>query len=100
MRTLREWRAIRLLSTRALAAAAGTSNKTIVQLEHGRQLPTFRTIERLSTALHVDPSEVAEFAAAIHERGVAEQIPGAASRTSRRSVPTQADSTQTGKERR
>ena len=69
MRTLREWRAARLLSTRALAAAAGTSNKTIVQIEHGRQLPTFRTMQRLCTALGVDPGEVAEFAAAIEERG-------------------------------
>ena len=69
MRTLREWRALRLLSVRALADKAGTSNKTIVQLENGKQLPTFRTMQRLSAALGVDPSEIAEFAAAIAERG-------------------------------
>ena len=69
MRTLREWRALRLLSTRALAEKAGTSNKTIVQIENGRQLPTFRTIQRLSAALGVEPTEVEEFAAAIGERG-------------------------------
>ncbi len=69
MRTLRVWRALRLLSTRALAEKAGTSNKTIVQIENGKQLPTFRTMKRLSAALEVDPLEIAEFAAAIGERG-------------------------------
>lgn len=69
MTTLREWRARRLLSSKALAEAAGVSNKTIIQLEHGRQLATFRTIQRLSTALGVSPEEVEEFAAAIGERG-------------------------------
>ena len=69
MRTLREWRALRLLSMRALAEKAGTSNKTIVQIENGRQLPTFRRIQRLSSALGADPSEIEEFAAAIAERG-------------------------------
>jgi transcriptional regulator with XRE-family HTH domain len=68
MKTLREWRAARLLSIDRLAAKAGMSNKTIVQIEHGRQLPTFRTIQRLSEALGVDPAEVEEFAAALGER--------------------------------
>ncbi|MEA2514344.1 MAG: helix-turn-helix protein [Thermomicrobiales bacterium] len=69
MKTLREWRAARLLSTKTLAAASGVSNKTIVQIENGRQLPTFRTMQRLSTALDVAPEEITEFAAAIGERG-------------------------------
>ena len=69
MKTLREWRALRLLSTKALAAKAGVSNKTIVQLENGRGLPIFRTIARISAALDVTPGEVAEFAAAIATRG-------------------------------
>ena len=69
MRTLREWRALRLLSTRALAAKAGVSNKTIVELENGRGLPIFRTISRISAALDVPPGEIAEFAAAIATRG-------------------------------
>jgi transcriptional regulator with XRE-family HTH domain len=71
VKTLREWRAERLLSTRALAALAGVSNKTIVQLEAGRQLPVFRTMRRLSEALGVAPGEIAEFAAAIATRGSA-----------------------------
>jgi transcriptional regulator with XRE-family HTH domain len=71
MKSLREWRAERLLSADALAAKAGVSNKTIVQLEHGRQLPTFRTIRRISDALGVPPSEITEFNRAIAERGKA-----------------------------
>lgn len=69
MKPLREWRAERLLSVRALALAAGVSTKTIVQLEAGRQLPTFRTMQRLTAALDVSAGEVEEFAAAVGERG-------------------------------
>jgi transcriptional regulator with XRE-family HTH domain len=68
VKTLREWRAERLLSIDRLADQAGTSNKTIVQIENGRQLPTFRTMQRVSGALNVAPAEIAEFAAAIEER--------------------------------
>lgn len=68
MMTLREWRANRLMGTKVLAARAGVSNKTIVQIEHGRQLPNFGTIQKLSQALDVEPGEVKEFAAAIQER--------------------------------
>jgi transcriptional regulator with XRE-family HTH domain len=69
MKTLREWRAERLLGVKALAAKAGVSNKTIVQIEHGAQVPSFRTIRRLSEALGVEPREVTEFAAAIEAAG-------------------------------
>ena len=69
MKPLREWRAARLMSSKALAAAAGVSNKTVIQIENGRQLPTFRTIQRITAALGVEPAEVEEFAAAIEERG-------------------------------
>lgn len=65
MQTLREWRVQRLLGVRSLAAAAGVSNKTIVEIEHGRHLPRLRTIRRLSEALEVSPSEVTEFAEAM-----------------------------------
>jgi transcriptional regulator with XRE-family HTH domain len=68
-KTLREWRAERLESSKTLAAKAGVSNKTIIEIENGRNLPTFRTMRRLSDALGVEPAEVAEFAAAIAERG-------------------------------
>ena len=69
MKTLREWRAERLESSKTLAVKAGVSNKTILEIENGRNVPTFRTMRRLSDALGVAPSEIAEFAAAIEERG-------------------------------
>lgn len=65
---LRTWRAEQLLSTRRLAAEAGTSNKTIVQIENGRQTPTFATIAKISRVLEVEPREVREFALALAER--------------------------------
>ncbi len=65
MKTLREWRRERLMSLDDLAAAAGVSNKTLVQIEHGRQVPRFRTIRRLCETLKVEPRDVAEFAAAL-----------------------------------
>jgi DNA-binding XRE family transcriptional regulator len=69
MKTLREWRAERLESSKTLATKAGVSNKTILEIENGRNLPTFRTMRRLSEALGVQPADVEEFAAAIEERG-------------------------------
>jgi transcriptional regulator with XRE-family HTH domain len=69
LKTLREWRAAQLESSKTLAAKARVSNKTILDIEHGRSMPTFRTMRRLSEALGVDPGEVEEFAAAIKERG-------------------------------
>ena len=69
MKSLREWRAERLLSTKGLAAKAGTSNATIIAVENGYHLPTFRTIRRLTDALGVAPEEVTEFAEAIAVRG-------------------------------
>jgi transcriptional regulator with XRE-family HTH domain len=65
---LRTWRAEQLLSTRRLAAEAGTSNKTIVQIENGRQTPTFATMAKISRVLQVEPREVREFALALAER--------------------------------
>ncbi len=72
MKTLRAWRAERLLGSKALAATAGVSNKTIIDIEHGRQLPRFRTIQRLRAALGVEPREVEEFARAIDLAGEGE----------------------------
>lgn len=67
-KTLRAWRAEQLLSTRRIATLSGTSNKTIVQIENGRQTPTFATIEKISRVLQVEPREVTEFALALAER--------------------------------
>ena len=69
MKPLREWRAENLWSVRDLAREAGVSTKTVNEIEHGRGVPTFRTIRRICSALKVEPSEVTEFAAAIEERG-------------------------------
>ncbi len=67
-KTLRAWRAEQLLSTRRIAVLSGTSNKTIVQIENGRQTPTFATIDKISRVLEVEPREVTEFALALAER--------------------------------
>ncbi len=64
-KALRAWRVEKLLGVKALAREAGVSNKTIVQIEHGAQMPTFRTIRRLCAALDVEPQDVTEFAAAM-----------------------------------
>ncbi len=69
MKTLREWRTEKLWSVRDLAEKAGVSTKTVVQLEHGRQRANYRTMRRVSEALGVEPGGVAEFAAAIRQRG-------------------------------
>ena len=74
MRSLREWRAERLLSTKRLSALTGVSNKTILDIEHRKRLPTFRTIQRLSGALEIEPKEVSEFAEAIARRSQATSI--------------------------
>jgi transcriptional regulator with XRE-family HTH domain len=66
--TLRAWRVEQMLSIRRLAALSGTSNKTIVQIENGRQTPTFATIEKISRVLRVEPREVTEFVLALSER--------------------------------
>jgi DNA-binding XRE family transcriptional regulator len=64
-KNLREWRQERLMSIADLAAAAGVSTKTLVQVEHGRQRPQWRTMRALCKALDVQPRDVAEFAAAM-----------------------------------
>ena len=69
MKPLRDWRTGRLLSVRDLARQAGTSDKTIIQIELGRQVPTFRTMRRISQVLGMAPEEITEFAAAIQKRG-------------------------------
>lgn len=65
MKSLREWRAEKLLTIRDLAARANVANQTIVQIEHGRISPRLRTMRRLSEALDVDPADITEFDDAI-----------------------------------
>lgn len=63
MEMLREARLRQFLSIRELAAKAGVSTRTIVQLEAGRTTPTFKTSRKLAAALGVQPAEIIEFAA-------------------------------------
>jgi transcriptional regulator with XRE-family HTH domain len=69
MPTLKEWRARRLLTVRALATAAGVAPTTVYLVETGRSAPTFRVIRALSEPLGVQPEEVMEFAGAIEAVG-------------------------------
>jgi transcriptional regulator with XRE-family HTH domain len=69
MKTLREWRTTRLMSTRTLEKAAGVTQKTIIDIEYGRRRPHYDTIGRICQALGVEPGEVTEFAATLEELG-------------------------------
>ena len=64
-RPFREVRRRALYSIKGLAEAAGTSSRTIMDLEHGRRAPRLATIRKQSRALDVDPLTVEEFASAI-----------------------------------
>jgi transcriptional regulator with XRE-family HTH domain len=57
------------MSVRDLADTAGVSTKTVVQLEYARQRPSYRSMRAISDALGVPAGEIAEFAAALEERG-------------------------------
>ena len=61
IRTLRQARAARMLTVRGLAERAGCSPHTVHQVELGLRLPRFDTVKRLSAALGVEPTEIAEF---------------------------------------
>ncbi len=69
VKSLREWRTGRLWSVRELAAAAGVTHKTVIDLEYGRRRAHYATMRRITEALGVEPGEVVEFAAALEERG-------------------------------
>jgi transcriptional regulator with XRE-family HTH domain len=63
--TLKEARAERLFTVRALAERAGVAPSTVYLIENGHSVPRFDAIRKLSAALGVEPIEVTEFAAAI-----------------------------------
>ena len=65
MPTLRELRADRLLTIRALAQQAGMAPSSIYLIEKGRRAPHLTTVRRIARALGVDPETVAEFRHAI-----------------------------------
>jgi transcriptional regulator with XRE-family HTH domain len=56
--SLREVREAKHMTQRELAAAAGVSQRAIVQIELGRVEPQFRTIKKLAAALGVEPQEL------------------------------------------
>ena len=64
-RTLREWRAERLLTIRDLARMAGVAPSTIYLTEAGRTIPRPAVMRRIAAALGVAAHEVAEFRSAI-----------------------------------
>ena len=53
---LKEWRARRALSHRALAAAAGVTQTTLVRMEAGKPAHP-STVGKLARALNPDPAE-------------------------------------------
>ena len=55
----------RLLTQRALAQKAGITQATLVSLELGKATPRIQTMQKIATALGVDPMEIAEFNRAI-----------------------------------
>jgi transcriptional regulator with XRE-family HTH domain len=69
VKLLREWRSLRLMSARQLAEQAGITQKTLIDVENGRRVPTFQTMRALCDALDVQPEDVEEFVRAIELRG-------------------------------
>ncbi len=65
VRKLQQARAERMLTVRALAKAAGCSPHTVHEVETGKRRPHFATIKRLSAALDVEPTQIAEFRRAL-----------------------------------
>ena len=57
---LREIRESQFLTQRELSAKASIGVSTIVRVEKGQQIPTFKTIKRLAIALGVEPSELVQ----------------------------------------
>lgn len=65
MATLRETRAARVLTVRALAEQAGVAPSTVHLIETGKSIPRFEVIRKISAVLDIDPLEVEEFRVAI-----------------------------------
>jgi transcriptional regulator with XRE-family HTH domain len=61
MLKLKEARAARGLSQRALADRAGVGESTVHRIEHGKSRPQPHVARRLSAALGLEPGDVAEF---------------------------------------
>ena len=68
VRSLRAWRAERLLSLRELARLADVAPSTIYLTEAGRTAPQPAVMRRIAAALGVDSVQVAEFRRAVEAR--------------------------------
>ena len=68
---LREARLRNFLSIRELASRAGVATRTIVQIEQGRQEPTYKTARKVAEALGMPPAEIDEFALMIEGKDAA-----------------------------
>jgi transcriptional regulator with XRE-family HTH domain len=55
---LREWRTVRGVSQRQLAALSGVARQTILRTELGRTMPTPGTLVCLAAALKVQPADL------------------------------------------
>jgi transcriptional regulator with XRE-family HTH domain len=60
VRSLNQWRKLRLLTVRELAQTAGVGERTVRNVTAGTP-PQLATIRRLSKALQVEPTQVNEF---------------------------------------
>ena len=60
VRTLNQWRLARLLTLRELAAKSGLSYVTLSLIANGAQTPELSTVKKLSSALEVEPAQIAE----------------------------------------
>ncbi|HEY8600387.1 MAG TPA: helix-turn-helix transcriptional regulator [Thermomicrobiales bacterium] len=69
MASLRQLRAEKFLTVRALAAKAKVATQSIVSIEARAVLPQFGTMQRIAAALDVEPIEIDEFRAAIEAKG-------------------------------
>jgi len=69
VRSLREWRAERLLTIRELARAAGVASSTIYLTETRRTTPRPAVMRRIASVLEVDAQQVGEFRRAIDAHG-------------------------------
>ena len=65
VRSLRAWRAERLLTIRELARAAGVAPSTVYLIEAGRTTPRPSVMRRIASRLGVEGHRVAEFRRAI-----------------------------------
>ena len=65
VRSLREWRAERLLTIRDLARAAGVAPSTVYLIEAGRTTPRPSVMRRIAAQLGVEGHQVVEFRHAV-----------------------------------